>query len=173
MADAFTLVKNPSETLGAFNKRLRKACGPDMPAVTEMSVCVVDGQPVVTLFSEMIEIEQADIDEAKEAGEDPLPVLGEVVPEEEPIIVQVSKLNCTTDEEAMASQKFLDVLYQRADGNVTKQLQASGPIFGFLKGPDKATDVYCQQVVTYAFVSYLRDVGDEGAPQDAKSAKAD
>ncbi len=165
MADAVTMVKLPSESPSAFNKRLREAC--NMQAVTDASLSVVDGQPVVTLFSEMVAIEQKDIDEAQEAG-DELPKLGEMVPEEDPIIAQVSKLSCVNDEEAAKSQAFMEKLYDRAQGNVVNLLYAVGSIFGFLKGPD-GKDIYCEQAVNYALVSYVAepDEGDQTG-QDAK-----
>ncbi len=164
MADAMTLAKAPTETISAYNKRLREACGTQ--PVTEVSISVVDGQPFVTLFCEMVEADEEDVAEALALGE--TIALKEMIPEEDPLIAQVSRVDCTSDESARKTQAHTERLFERADGGVVKLLNATGPIYGWLESPDKKQH-YCQQSVNYVLVAYLADSdGENDGEEDAK-----
>ncbi len=156
MADAMTLPKVPNETISEFNKRLVKAC--QVQPVTDAGLVVIHGQPVVTLFSEMVDADQKDVDEAKEDGEEI--ELGEPIPSEAPLVVQVCQLDCSTDDAAAKTQAYTERLYERAEGGVTKTLHASGSIFGFVEGPDKKS-FYCEQPISYMAVAYFADQDEE------------
>lgn len=156
MADAMTIIKCPSEEIGAFNKRLLANC--QSQPVTEVSLHVVHGQPVVTLFSEMVEADEEDVEEAKEAGE--TLTLGELIPAEPPLLAQICLLRGDTDEFSGKTQKFTERLFIRADGDVVKVLHGEGSIFGFIEGADKKP-FYAEQRVNYMLVAYLADSGEE------------
>lgn len=164
MAEAMTLPKVPSESISDYNKRLAFACN-EQP-VTDVSIIVVHGQPVVTIFCEMVEADQEDVDEAKEDGEEI--ALGTLIPSEPPLVVQVCAIDCSTVEAAVLSQKYMDRLYQRAAGGVTKTLNATGSIFGFVDTPDKKS-IYCEQLVTYLLVAYFAEEVEENATNAAKA----
>lgn len=167
MADAMTLAKVPSEKISLFNKRLIEAC--NIQPVTDVSLIVVHGQPVVTLFSEMVEADQEDVDEAKEDDEEI--ELGELIPSEAPLIVQVCMLDCSSDEATGLTQQHTERLYQRAKGGVTKTLHATGSIFGFVEAPapDKKA-YYCEQTISYMLVASFAEEVEEDV---ANAAKAD
>ncbi len=159
MADAVTVAKCPSEKIGDFNKRLRETC--EAQPVTDTSIVIIHGQPVVTLFSEMIEADEEDVAAAKEDGEEL--ALGELIPSEDPLVAQVCAMDCSTDASAGKTQVYADRLFERSKGAVSKTLHASGHIFGFVEGPDKKTH-YCQQEVGYMLVAYFADAGGEEEP---------
>lgn len=153
MADAMSLCKLPNETMGAFNQRLRAACGEDSNPVTGVMLLVIDGEPLVTLFSELKEASDKDVADAKAAGDTELRV-GDDIPESEPLVAQVVRVSAADDKEATKSQQRLEVLYERADGGVVELLNASGK-----RG---MTDV------TYILVSYLADDGEDEDEDDGE-----
>lgn len=162
MADAMTLAKLPTEKMSAFNARLRAAC--DQQPVTGAQILVPDGEPVVVLFSEMVEATKEDVDEgaAEKAGE--------LIPEKDPVVVQVARMQCDTDKAATRTQEHMEVLFTRADGAVVEILNASGKRAGWLEGPDKRQH-YVQVPVHYVLVSYLPD-DDEGEGDDQDDGEA-
>jgi hypothetical protein len=120
MADARTLAKLTTEAMHQFNKRLKLAC--EEAAVTEVSLHAIDGEPVVTLFSEMVVATDEDVKEAREDGDTELKE-GDLIPEEEPVTVQVGKVSCVNDDEATSTQKRFETIYGRAQGGVVKVLK--------------------------------------------------
>ncbi len=164
MADALTIPKCPSEKVGDFNKRLKETC--TMQPVTDASIVIVHGQPVITLFSEMVEADQEDVDAAAEDGEELK--LGELIPSEDPLIVQVCSLDCSSDESAGKTQQYAERLFQRADGAVSKTLHATGRIFGFVEATDKKQH-YCEQEISYMLVAYFAGVAEDEAGADDKA----
>lgn len=162
MADAMTLSKLPGEKSGQFNKRLLDACN-DQP-VTSAQLLVVDGEPVVTLFSETIEATDEHVKEG-EADE-----RGEMIPAGDPIIVQVTRASCETDKDAALTQQRMETLYNRADGAVVEILDAVGFRAGWVE--DKSGKSHWVQIpVTYLLVSYI--AGDEDEDEDAAGEQAD
>ncbi len=158
MADGMTLLKAPTENISAFNKRLKDACG--IKPVTEVSLFVIDGEPLVTLFSELVEANEEDVAEAKEGGE--TLELGELIPEEAPMIAQVTRVECLNDDLALKSQQRTERLFERADGGVQKLLCASGTVPIWVTSPEKKTEHLVQQNVHYVLVAYLADGDDDG-----------
>jgi len=166
MADAITLLKSPQEAMKAFNQRLLASC--QEVAVTSVQMSVVSGQPVVTLFSEIVEADQEDVD--KSNGEIKLE---ELIPSDDPIYVQVCELKAGTTEEVTKSQNKMNILYGRADGGVTSVQHAVGNVFGFIENPKKEI-VFCQQEAHFALVAYnssdeVEEDGEEDAPGDPVS----
>jgi hypothetical protein len=176
MADAMTCAKSPDETMKQFNLRLREACSNKNNPVTNVSIIVTHGEPVVTLFSEVHEVTEEDVKEAADEGEDPL-TLGELIPDNEPLIAQVVKVSCASPEEAIKTQRRLETLYERADGGVIELLHATGSRFGFVPLPgakdpkDPREQVYVEEPVTYVLISY--EVGDDDDEQDDSKGEAD
>jgi hypothetical protein len=159
MADASTLIKHPSEHMSAFNKRLAEAC--EKFEVTEVSLHVVDGQPAITLFSEILLATAEDVAEALDEDPDSDLKEGEEMPERPPVFVQVARIEVGNDEAAKKSQDRMEKLYDRAAGQVVKLLVATGVVYGYFTSPLKK-EVYGEQSFTYnAVVAYIPDEDDE------------
>ena len=160
MADAMSLAKLPSEKLSAFNKRLKQACD-DQP-VTGAQILVIDGQPVGTIFSEIVEAEQEDVDEGVAEK------VGEEIPAKPPVIVQVARARCDTDEGAVKTQEHLETLFSRANGEVVEILHGQGSVSGWVEGPDKK-QAYVSTPVTFLLVSYIQDEDDAADGDDGEA----
>lgn len=162
MADAATVVKAPEESLKDFNKRLFVTCG-EFP-ITNVQLAVVDGQPVVTLFSESVEADEEDVQEAEEAGEKI--AVGDLIPAEDPVVVQVCTLRAASIDDAQKSQRRMDMLYKRADGNVTGVLHASGRGLVTLVDPvTKKETVMEREVHLAAVIFHPSDDADGAGPE--------
>jgi hypothetical protein len=169
MADARTFVKLPSELMGAFNKRLLKACEDD--EVTSAALHVIDGEPVVTLFSEIFEATAEDVAEAKDEDPDSDLKEGDDLPENPPIFVQVARTSCLDDVEATKSQDRMEKLYARAGGQVVKLLKDSGSRFGWYDRPGKKDEkIWGEAVFSYmAVIAYIPDDEDDDQDGDDES----
>lgn len=162
MADARTFVKLPAEKMSDFNKRLLTACEED--EVTTVMLHVIDGEPVVTLFSEILIANEEDVAEALDDDPDSTLKVGDELPEEPPVFVQVAKISCLSDELSKASQNRMETMYNRAGGQIVKLLKDSCSRFGFINHPDSKKDYYGEEVITYmAVVAYIpeEDEGDD------------
>ncbi len=158
-ADFTTLVKAPTEKSKEFNERLRVAC--ESVPVTSFEATVVDGQPVITLMSELDYPTEDMIEEAKEAGEKLDP--DEMVPVGAPICVQVAGLSAVGEDVAM-SEKAMSALNHRAKGECDEVRYFSGQFVQWV--PDhndvinqvpKPKFVLAQVPVVFAAVAYLTD----------------
>lgn len=128
MASMKTLIKDPNEVMSAFNARLLKECS-DAP-VTDFHAVVTDGEPAITLLSEMIEVDEEMVAEAKENGE--TLKLEELVPENDPIIVQVMKLGAYGDYAAKAEHNAA-ALAKRAQGEIDDVEMIKGPAYAWVR----------------------------------------
>lgn len=166
MADGISLVKAPEEQVSAFNQRLLSACG-DFP-ITSVQLVVIDGQPMVTLFSESVEADEEDVEEAKEAGEEIS--VGDLIPTEDPVVVQVTQVRADSLDAAKKAQDRMETLYKRANGGVTSVLHASG------KGLQKIVDPQTKKIsfdireIHYAAVVYNPSEEAEQAEADETAA---
>ena len=159
MADACTLVKAPEEQMSKFNERLIAECREI--AVTSVQMAIVDGQPCVTLFSEAVEATEEDVEEAKEVAEEDggkceLKV-GDLIPSEEPVFVQVSPLHADNLERAAKSQSRMETLYKRAQGGVTAVLHATGKGIVKINDPVLKKDLFVEKDLHFAAVVYNPD----------------
>jgi hypothetical protein len=153
MADAITLIKAPVEKMQDFNIRLKQSC--ESQPVTDVSIVVIDGEPAVTLFSEVVEATQEDVDEAKEDGQEIK--LGEMIPEQAPMMAQVTRVSAVDAQAAAKSQDRMERLYERAGGSVIKQLHAEGSRAGFMVIPDSKPEqkAWVTAPEHYMLVAYL------------------
>ena len=150
MADGMTIIKAPEEQMSAFNKRLLLSCG-EVP-VTSVQMTIIDGQPSLTLFSEIVDAEQDDVEAF--AAEGVVVKEGDPVPAEDPVHVQVTPLRAGNLAEVTKSQERMETLYKRADGSVTAVLHATGK--GIVKVHDPVTkkDTLVEKDVHYAAVVF-------------------
>ncbi len=178
MADAMTLAKTPKEPIKAFNRRLRSACSDEGNPVTSVDITVVDGEPVVTLFSEMVEATEEDVADAKTAGEELK--IDELIPDGDPVVAQVVMLSCATEEAATKTQEYTEKVYERADGGVRDIKYATGSRFGFVDDPndrekekERRRQVYIQEQCQFMLVSYLADFDEsDDKPGDEQAMEA-
>jgi len=147
MSEVMILLKDPNEDLKLFNKRIREVCGQTM--VTDFELHVVDGQPMLSLFSGMIEADEEDVAEAKEEGEEL--ELGALIPEDDPVVVQVCGAAALVPMEldangglvkgkegdAALTEKRVDVICERAGDAVTKVRVATGSSYNWVTVPGK------------------------------------
>ena len=147
MSDVMFCVRDPNETVSSFNKRLFKVCHDT--AVTDFELHVVDGQPMVMMFAGVVEADAEDVAAAKEDGEDLKE--GDIIPEDDPIIIQVAKacalqpmaidkdgaLVKGQEGDAAKTERGLDVLGERARDRVTKVRVATGTSHNWVKAPAK------------------------------------
>lgn len=166
MADARTFFKLPNENMGAFNKRLRTAC--EEQDITNVMLHAIDGEPVITLFSEIFEATAEDVAEAKEEDPDSELKVGDDMPEEPPVFVQVAQVGCIDATVAATSQTRMETLYERAGGQVVKLLKDTCSHFGMLKTPGpNGKEFYGEETITYmAVVAYIPDEDDDDGGQD-------
>lgn len=143
MSEAIICIKDPSETVKDFNKRLRDSC--EQAPVTDFELHVVDGQPMVSMFAGMVEAEQEDVDDAQAEGEEL--ELGALIPEDDPVLVQVCEVAALVPMErddkgelvqgkegdAAKSERKLDVLCERAGDAVTKIRVSCGTHYGWVQ----------------------------------------
>jgi len=175
MMDAITLLKMPSEPMKEFNLRLMEQCLAQ--PITSYRAAVVDGAVSVTLISEETEATAEDI---AELGENPGVAEGDIIPVEDPLIVQVALLSAASVEDANNSEKRLDTLFQRAGGEISAvdyvtgissdwipdlgkaARNADGDVAPSIKGVFKTPDgqlvpfIYSQKQVTYVVVVSFR-----------------
>lgn len=130
MSYCYTFVKSPQESLSTFNKRLAEACQDDDNPITGFDLLVVSAQPVVTLSSEMTEVTEDDV------AEDDTLTLGELVPESDPMIVQVCLVEAGSDEQAKSTEVRLDKVYKRYQGDVIRNVSARGLVPIVIPVPD-------------------------------------
>jgi hypothetical protein len=169
MADARTLVKLPIEKIGDFNKRLLSSC--KEVEVTTAMLHVIDGEPVVTLFSEMVVATEEDVAEATEDLEegDKLDFkAGDLIPENDPVLVQICKVAAYDDKAAGTSHKFLESVFHRAEGQVVKVLKDTGSRFGWVQAADKSLH-WVEEQFTYFAVLYLDP--DDLPPENEADAR--
>ncbi len=150
MSDALIAIKDPNEEMKNFNKRLRDACA-NTP-VTDFELHVVDGQPMVVMFSGLVEADEDDVEEAKEASEELK--LGDLIPEDDPVVIQVCQLRALVPMEldkdgalvkgkegdAALTEKRLDTICERANDGITKVRVASGTSYAWVVLPGKDTE---------------------------------
>ncbi len=172
--DSKTLVKSSIEKMKEFNKRLRSAC--ESAPVTSFEVAVVDGLPVVTLISETHEADEEDVADAKKFGDKI--ELGDVIPDDDTICVQVSGLSAVGDE-AANTESVMDQLNDRAEGETLGVRFFSGQYVQWVKdendvrkGVEKPALVMAIVPVTYAAVFFLQEPVDQDVPTKGAQAKA-
>lgn len=165
MADAVTIIRAPEEPMSKFNIRMLDVCK-EMP-VTSAQLAVVDGQPCVTLFAEAVEAEQEDVEEAGEAASIKV---GDLIPAEEPVYVQVCPLHADNLEKAATSQKRMETLYKRAQGGVTAVLHASGKGVVRVQDPVTKKEIFVEKDCHYVAVVYNPLEGDESSMDEGTPA---
>lgn len=173
MADARTLIKLPNEKTGDFNRRLLSSC--KEVEVTNAMLHVIDGEPVVTLFSEMIVATEEDVAEAADEldeGEKLDFKAGDLIPENDPVLVQICKVAAYDDVAAGKTHKFLESVFHRAEAQVVKVLKDTGSRFGWAQAADKTLH-WIEEQFTYFAVLYLdpEDITEE-PEADARMASA-
>lgn len=172
MSEAMILIKDPNETVKQLNQRLRDACL--QAPVTDFELHVVDGQPMISLFAGVVEADEDDVAEALEADE--VIKLGALIPEDDPVVVQVSDVSALVPMEvdgnggqikgkegdAAKSEKKLDTLCERAGDAVTKLRTASGTAHGWviIGGKDATKKEWLPITKTWVALAYVA----EGTP---------
>lgn len=124
MSDIRTVAKSAAEGVKEFNKRLLKECE-EMP-VTSFEAVVADGEPVITLISELIQVDDEMI------KEDSTLKLGDMVPDTDPIEVQILRIG-TADKGAALAEQHTDVLNDRAEGEVEEVRYIQGMMTDWMR----------------------------------------
>ncbi len=165
-----TLVKSPVERMKEFNERLEKAC--KSAPITGFEAAVVDGQPVVTLMSELDYPSDEQLADDKEAKGDLK--ADDLVPIDDPICVQIGGIAASENGPAQTEHAH-DTLNNRAQGECTEVRYISGQHFVWtpdqndvLANVPKPKQVLVQTTVVFAAVAYLQ----EPALAEAKAAPA-
>jgi len=154
-----TLVKSSVETMKAFNTRLRDAC--ENSPVTSFHAVVVDGQPVITLMSELSEADAEDVAEYKADGQNIKE--GDLIPIDLPICVQVGGVSAIGDD-AAETEHAHDSLNKRAQSECTEVRYFSGQSFVWTPDRNEAVTsakpklVLAQAAVVFAAIAYLADL---------------
>ncbi len=131
-----TLVRPPHEGMKEFNERLREAC--QSAPITSFKAVVVDGQPVITLISEVEEATDEDVANYKENGE--TLTKGELIPIDDTLLIQISGMSSAGDK-AAGTEHAHDVLNRRADGECVDVEYFTGQ---FLRWEPDYNDVIAQ-----------------------------
>lgn len=186
MAVLIPILRTVSEKPVDFNKRLFAACQQEDQdgnaiVITDASLTVVDGMPLVTLISETIEASEEDVEEADD--EEKLEV-GDIIPNGPGLIVQVLRLEAETDDKCAAMQNRLNALAVRFGGEVIKTLTATGTVIALVEvrdsvptGVKDVVSTVIRQVpirkdVTFMLLAYDADVGAaEGEGGDEEDLK--
>ena len=124
MSDAITLIRSPTQPLAEFNAELRERCG-ELP-ITDFQLAIIDGQPAVTLLSADVEATEDDLRDAQAADPKSDLRLGDLIPDGDPLLVQVTPLDARTEKDAKSSRGRLDKLYDRAAGEIERVITAVG-----------------------------------------------
>jgi hypothetical protein len=167
MSDIALLVKTSNEKMSKYNERLAKACA--SAPITAFQAEVVDGQPAVLLRSEMIEAGPEEVEQAKQDGADLKE--GDLIPESDPLLVQVARIGAFGEEGAKAEQS-VGVLAQRGDGQVAEVEMIKGQSIDFVldrndcdaEGKPKTANpryVTYNRETVYVVVSCYAGAGDE------------
>lgn len=152
MSDIALLVKTGNEKMSAFNQRLGEACR--SAPITSFQAEVVDGQPAILLCSEMIEADQEAIAQAKEDGV--IIEAGELIPDSDPVVVQVARLGAFGEEAAKAEQS-VGVLAKRGDGQVADVEMIKGQTIDFVLDRNDCDDAGKPKVANPRYVTYNRE----------------
>lgn len=158
---ALTLVKLPSEKTVAFNRtRLGEACR--SADITEISLEVIDGQPVVTLLSQTTDATEEDVDDgvADEIGEP---------------MVSGPRLCCavcpaSADNDASAEQFQTNIMkvHDLADGALVRLEFKSSTSYQFIKsGTDR---IFAPVTSTWAIVVWELEDEQVGEVTDGDDA---
>lgn len=168
MSDIQLFVMAPVEKMKDFNERLRKAC--EEAPVTDYKAVVVDGHVAITLISEEVEADEALVAEALKAGRH-LKV-GELVPVEDPIIVQAVRIGAL-GKDAADSEQRVEAISKRAEGDVEDIEYIRGAQIDWMQDRNDLDDAgaakpgqrprYVQftREVVYAVITYLATDGEE------------
>jgi hypothetical protein len=175
MAFLIPVQQLPTEKIGDFNKRLQGACmqedDQDQPiTITDATLTVVDGLPLVLLTAEMTEATEEDVENDEPEEGQPRLKEGDLIPAGPGLIVQVMGLDATTDERASKSQGRLNSLATRFGGEVLHTSTAVGTVIalvdvheGDAKDPSKVVkkQVPVRKDVTFLMVAYDLDTWDQ------------
>lgn len=172
MARMHILIKDPDERESKFNARLKEACtDPDYP-VTDATLGLVDGQPMVCLESE---VKISDVEDVKEglAEEEGL----FLVDADEQICVKVCKLFATEVDESMKSENRLNKAMEEA-GEYALELEVkSNEYFSWVTDPNSKQEVYLPGKATWAMVIFsleaLEDRSEDNPGQEDKLEQED
>lgn len=169
MADATILVKSPTEGMKAFNKRLIAACV-EAP-VTHAKAKVVDGQPMVKLFSDISIATPEDVEDglAEKVGEEFL--------EAGPIMCAVCRVKARTEGDSNKSEERLDSIFEIAGGLIDKDVSLSIEGVGIeMFQPDDdetAAPIPLQVQVHYELVVWDRDDEDDEGEEGSDDEPSD
>ncbi len=154
MADVQTFCRSVGENAKTFNDRVRRYCA--RHPVTNFELHVVDGMPMLVLMMEEVQATEVDVakarqiweeecEEAKaakeELPEEPDLEVGEWIPAGDPLIVEVARVSCLTKDEAGKSEERLNLIYQRADGNVMRHTTAHGRTIAWVEDSNVAAQI--------------------------------
>lgn len=148
MADATTLICAPDESLKKFNKRIAAACGQEGAFVTSVNLDIVDGQPMVTLFSDIAEATEEDVaaGEAEKVG-DPIFQAG-------PLVCAVSKVSAVSKDQAEKSEVHLEKIYDLAEEGLEDVSHESATYWQWVESPSGGEPHYLPVRVSYVLVSW-------------------
>ncbi len=156
-----TLVQPPHEKMKDFNERLREVC--EQSPITSFEAVVVDGQPVITLMSEVMEATEEDVEKAKEDDPEDDLKIGDMIPVDDTVLVQVSGVGAA-GEKASNTEHAHDVLNKRAGGEAIEVRYFTGPSVRWepdyndvLANAPKPKQVLVQAPVTYAAIVSLQE----------------
>ena len=154
MAEAVTIVREPTEKLKSFNERIRALC--QDTAWTSARLDIVDGQPVVTLMAEEIEAtdEHVSVGLAEEAGA--------VILEGPAIEAAVLLMRCTDARSHAKTEEILERIYEVAGDAVIEEMTGvvQGERYIWGKHPDSGEPVYIPEKVSYMLIVW-EQLGDE------------
>ncbi len=181
MAIVIPVQQIPSEKISDFNKRLQAAClqednDGEPVVITDATMHVVDGFPLVMLSAEMVEATEEDVEnDAPAAGEEALK-LGELIPAGPGLIVQVTKLGADTDKAAEQTQGWLDKLVLRFGGEVLNTSASTGTVIALVgitdteagAGKPVVKQVPVRKDVTYLMLAYDAASWEQGEQTEAE-----
>lgn len=125
MADAFTVIRYPNESLKDFNNRLRKMCE-DAP-VTSFEAAVVDEQLAITLICESQEATEEDITQEREVDPKTTLSVGDLIPSGPTIMIQATTLRAHTPDAAAKSENLFEKLVSRLGADVEQVRYVQAP----------------------------------------------
>ena len=163
MADAHTIVREPTERLKDFNNRLAELCQAE--PWTSARLDVVDGQPVVTLMFEADEATEEDVEneEAEKAG-DPI-LTGPAVS------AAVIRLRADDHRSWEKTENILEKIYEVAGDGVIADMTrvVTAEQYAWIKHPATEESVYVPLKVTYMIVVWERIEDEDEESEDEES----
>lgn len=168
MALIIPIQKLVSESPSTFNTRLADACQQEDSegepvVITDATLIVADGVPMVVLTSEMVEASEEDAAELKDDDVNE----GDLIPAGPGVIAQVMKLGAKSDAECATVQERLNSMATRLGGDVLRVTSATGKTLTLVDirekdaaGKEVLRQVPVQEEVTYVLMMYSADTDD-------------